>query len=148
MSQKAFFSDQECRDVGFSEPMIRTLRLLADFVNTQAALAEAQASLTVLDTTVTSLDGTITAADAAIVALDSRLDTIEGLEPFVRQDQGAAWTAPAGAASRGAVPAYAAPTISATYTQAEVQAIATQLAAVTGAVAGIVTDLQANGALT
>lgn len=145
---KSFFSEQECRNVGFSEPMIRTLKQLADFVNTQAELVAAQAAIAATDATVVTLDGTIAAADAAITVLDSRVDAYDALAPFVRQDQGPAWTAPAATVSRGALAAYTAPTISNPPTQGEVQAIATQLAAVTGAVAGVITDGQSNGSLT
>jgi hypothetical protein len=89
MSVRSFFSDQECRDAGFSEPMIRTLKKVAEFVDTQAQLEETQGD-------VVALDGTLASANAAIVALDGRLDAYDALAPFVRQDQTAAWAAATG----------------------------------------------------
>jgi hypothetical protein len=148
MSAKSFFSDQECRDVGFSEPMIRTLRQLADFVDTVNRVTETEGAVATVQDSVDAISEEQEDQNLSLSSLDTRLDTIENLEPFVRQDQTAAWTSPSASVSRGALPAYAAPTISAAYTQAEVQAIATQLAAVTSAVAGLISDLRANGALT
>jgi hypothetical protein len=148
MTAKSYFSDQECRDVGFSEPMIRTLKQLADFVNTQADLEAAQAAIAATDATVVTLDGTIAAADAAITALDGRIDAYDALAPFVRQDQGAAWTAATGTEARTALAAYAGQTISAAYVQAEVQAIDDAVKALGQHVAALINDLRGNGALT
>ena len=96
MTVRSFFSDQECRDAGFSEPMIRTLKKVAEFVDTQAALAATQGD-------VAALDGTLATAEANIVSLDARIDVYDGLAPFVRQDQGAAWSAATGTEARTAL---------------------------------------------
>jgi hypothetical protein len=148
MSAVSFFSDQECRDVGFSEPMIRTLKQLATFVDTVNRVTAAEGAVVAVQDSVDAVAEDVEDQALSLASLDTRIDHFEALEPFVRQDQGAAWTAPAATVSRAAVPAYVAPTITNPPTQAEVQAIATQLAALTSAVAGIVTDLQGNGALT
>ncbi len=148
MSLHSYFSDQECRDAGFSEPMIRTLKKIADFIDTQEQLAETQLGLAALDTTVTDLDGTVAAADAAIVSLDARIDAYDALAPFVRQDQGAAWTAATGTEARTALAAYAGQTISNPPTQAEVQTLDDAVKAIGQHFVAFINDARSNGVLT
>lgn len=143
-----FFSEQECRKVGFSEPMIRTLKRIAEFVDAIDRLATVEEQNAAQQEAVDALQEANEDQNLTLTSLDTRIDHFELLEPFVRQDQGPAWTAPAATASRAALPAYSAAAISNPPTQAEVQAIATQLAAVTGAAAGVITDGQSNGSLT
>lgn len=148
MTTKAFFSDQECRDVGFSEPMIRTLKQLADFVTTQAELAAAQAAIAATDATVVVLDGTIATADAQIIVLDGRLDAYDALAPFVRQDQGAAWSAATGTEARTALASYAGQVVSNPPTQVQVQAIDDAVKALSQHLVALINDARSNGVLT
>jgi hypothetical protein len=80
--------------------------------------------------------------------LDGRLDAYDALAPFVRQDQGATWTAATGTASRAALASYAGQTVSAAPTQAEVQAIDDAVKAISQALVALITDCKANGVLT
>jgi hypothetical protein len=148
MTVKSFFSDEECRQVGFSEPMIRTLKQIADFFDAQTQLAAAQADLTVAQGNITTLDGSLTDANAAINVLDGRLDAYDALAPFVRQDQGAAWTAATGTEARTALASYAGQTVSATPTQAEVQAIDDAVKAISQHLVAFINDARSNGVLT
>ncbi len=141
MTVRSFFSDQECRDAGFSEPMIRTLKKVAEFVDTQAALAATQGD-------VAALDGTLATAEANIVSLDARIDVYDGLAPFVRQDQTTAWADATGTLSRATFATYAGQTISAVPTQAEVQAIDDHVKLLSQRLAALVNDLRSVGALT
>lgn len=148
MAGLGFAIRRELAAKGFSEAAIRKLEQLSDFVDTVNRVIAVEGEVETINTAVDALQEEQEDQNLSLTSLDERIDAFEDLAPFVRQDQGEAWTAPAASVSRGAVPAYAAPTISNPPTQAEVQAIATQLAAVTSAVAGLVTDLQDNGALT
>ncbi len=65
----------------------------------------------------------------------------------VTQDVGPPFPAPLAAPSRTAVPTYAGGTAGAVYTQSDVQGLMDQVAALTGIVAALVTDLRANHAL-
>lgn len=71
----------------------------------------------------------------------------DGDARYVRQDVGAAWTAPSGTASRATFATYAGQTISAAYVQAEVQAIDDHVKVLSQRMKALVDDLQANGAL-
>jgi hypothetical protein len=143
-----YFSDEECRNAGFSPPMIATLRHLADFVDAQERIAAAEAAQAATDATVLALDGTVAAADAAIVVLDGRIDAYDALAPFVRQDQGAAWTDATGTAARTALASYAGQTISAIPTQAEVQTLDDAVKALSQHLVALINDAKANGVLT
>lgn len=148
MSVRSYFSDQECRDAGFSEPMIRTLKRVADFVDTQAQLAETQADVVVLDGTLATANTAITALQAADVALDTRIDAYDALAPFVQQDQTAAWTAATGTEARTALASYAGQTVSNPPTQVEVQALDDAVKAISQHLVALVNDLKANSTLT
>jgi hypothetical protein len=148
MTVKSFFSDEECRQVGFSEPMIRTLKQIADFVDTVTRVADAEAAQALTDAAVTAIQEDQEDQNLTLATLDTRIDHFEALEPLVRQDQGAAWTAATGTASRAALASYAGQTVSATPTQAEVQAIDDAVKAISQAVVALITDCKANGVLT
>lgn len=138
----------DLKEIGLPERTVRVLEKaaqLVDLIEEQAALTD---SVTAINTAVDALQEADEDAALSLASLDTRIDHFEALEPFVRQDQGAAWTAPAATAARTALPAYSAAVISNPPTQAEVQAISTQLAAVTAALAGVIIDGQGNGALT
>lgn len=66
---------------------------------------------------------------------------------YVLQDQGAAWTAPTGTASRAGFTVYAGQTVSNPPTQAEMQAIDDKLVEHSQALKALVDDLQSNGVL-
>jgi hypothetical protein len=148
MAERLYLDERDLQRVGISEPNIRTIRKLAEFVDTQTRLAEAEAEAAVLDATVTALDGTVAAAEAAIVALDLRIDAYDALAPFVRQDQGAAWVVASGTAARTTFATYSSPDISAAYVEAEVQAIADHVQILSQRLKAIIDDLKSNGALT
>ena len=74
---------------------------------------------------------TFVAADSATGAVDA-----------VKRSTFASWSSPTGTASRAAFATYTAPTISAVPTQAEVQAIADALQAISRATKALVDDLK------
>lgn len=113
MAEKLYFSDEECRRAGFSQPMITTLRKIAEFVDAQTQLAAAQATIETQGDAIDDANTDIATANAAINALDARIDAYDALAPFVRQDQ----------AARPSHTPYAGQTVSNPPTQAEVQAI-------------------------
>lgn len=67
---------------------------------------------------------------------------------YVPADYGATWTVATGTASRATFATFAGQTISASPTQAEVQAIDNHLKVLSQRVKAIIDDLKANGALT
>lgn len=102
--------------------------LAAQAIATTADLAEQLALITAAQTA---------AADAQTTA--------DGAVP---QNAGPPWADATGTASRTAYASYAAPAISATYVQAEVQAIADALALWSPHGTALINDLKANGAIT
>lgn len=148
MSAKSYFSDQECREVGFSEPMIATLKQLADFVDTVNRVTEAESAVVAVQDSVDAVAEDVEDQALSLTSLDARIDHFEALEPLVRQDQGAAWTAATGTEARTALASYAGQTVSAAPTQAEVQAIDDAVKAISQHVVAMITDLKANGVLT
>lgn len=99
------------------------------------------------------------AFERAVGGVDSLAQQIETLDGsaltqgagdarYVRQDIGAAWSAPTGTLSRSAYASYAGQTVSNPPTQAEMQALDDAVKALSRAVVGLITDLRANGALT
>ena len=141
MAARSYFSDEECRSVGFSPPMIETLKKVAELADTITRLGT-------VETAAVTLNNQIEDANLSLTSLDGRLDAIEALEPFVRQDQGAAWTAATGTEARTALAAYAGQTVSNPPTQAEVQAIDDAVKAISQHVVALINDLKGNGALT
>lgn len=148
MSTVSFFSDQECRDVGFSEPMIRTLKQVAAFVDTFNRLVAAEGTIAATTTAVDALQESQEDQNLSLASLDTRIDHFESLEPFVRQDQGAAWTAATGTEARTALAAYAGQVVSNPPTQVEVQAIDDAVKAIGQHLVALINDLRSNGALT
>lgn len=145
MAEKLFMSPQELRAAGFSEPMVRTFRKLAEFVDTQTQIADAQAELetaqTELATQGDAIDDAntdIAAANAAINALDVRIDAYDVLAPFVRQDQ----------AARPSHTPFAGVTASNPPTQAEVQAVSDGLVSQSTTIATLLTRLDTVNLLT
>lgn len=145
---RSFFSDQECRDAGFSAPMIETLKKAALIVDAIERLTGTETSLDTVNTQIDTLNESIEDANLSLTSLDTRIDAIEALQPFVRQDQGTAWTAATGTEARTALAAYAGQTVSNPPTQAEVQAIDDAVKAISQHVVALINDLRGNGALT
>lgn len=145
---KSFFSDEECRAAGFSQPMINTLRKVADFVDAFERLAAAEGEIAATNTAVDALQESQEDAALSLASLDSRVDAFELLAPFVRQDQTSAWADATGTLERTTFATYTAAVISNPPTQAEVQAVANALQNVSRRLAGVINDLRANGALT
>jgi alkylhydroperoxidase family enzyme len=144
----SYFPRQEFKNLGLSEAAVRVLEQLAEFVDTQNALAAAEADIAALDTTVVALDGTLATAEAAIVALDARIDAYDALDPFVRQDQGAAWAAATGTEARTALASYAGQVVSNPPTQAEMQALDDAVKAISQHLVAFINDARSNGTLT
>lgn len=84
-------------------------------------------------------------ADAAMERADDAYDLANGK---VTKDAGPTFSAPTATPSRAALPAYVGGTAAATYTQADVQALTDQVAALTSRVAALITDLRGNHAIT
>ena len=114
--------------MGFSEPAIRVLEKIADFITAQQNIEAAQAAIASQGDAIDAANTDISAANDAINVLDGRIDAYDALAPFVQQDSAAA-------------PSFAGQTISASPTQTEVQNI-------DDAVAGLITALQAANVLT
>lgn len=113
-----------------------------------AAQTAAIAAQSTADGAATDAASAQAAADAAQATADSKLSQTTADARYVRQGQTAAWSAPTGTSSRASLASYAAPTISASYTQSEVQAIANAAQAGSRALVALIADLKANGALT
>lgn len=110
-----YFPRQEFQRLGFSEPAIRVLEKIADFITAQQDIAAAQAAITNQGAAIDANNTSISALNTAVNDLDGRIDAYDALAPFVRQDQEAA-------------PSFAGQTISASPTQGEVQNIDDALA--------------------
>jgi hypothetical protein len=135
---RLYFNDEECRRAGFSGPMIETLRRLAEFVETQTALAEAQAELADQGDAIDDANTDIATANTAINALDSRIDAYDALAPFVRQNQ----------AANPVYIAYAGQNVSAAYVEGEAQATDDAVKALAAAFATLLTRLDTVNLLT
>lgn len=85
---KSFFSDEECRAAGFSQPMINTLRKIADFVDAFERLAAAEGEIAATNTAVDALQESQEDAALSLASLDTRVDAFETLAPFVREAGG------------------------------------------------------------
>lgn len=141
MTTKSWFSDEECRAVGFSPPMIETLKKVA-------ALADTIDRLGGLEETVDVVEEDLEDAALSIFTLDSRLDVLEDDAPYVSQDQTLAWVDATGTPSRATFATYAGQIVSNPPTQAEVQAIDDHVKLLSQRVAALVNDLRSIGALT
>jgi len=95
-----------------------------------------------------AIGGDLSAVDVSLASLDARIDAYDALAPFVREDQTPAWADPTGTLARTTFAAASSFTVSATPTQAEVQAIADHLVLVSQRLAAVLTDLRANNVLT
>lgn len=135
---RLYMDERELRAVGLSEPMIRTLRKLAEFVQTQEELAAAQAAIVVNGDAIDAANTDITAANAAINALDVRIDAYDALAPFVRQDQ----------AARPSYTPYAGQNVSVGYVEAEAQATDDAVTALSTAFNTLLTQLDTVNLLT
>jgi hypothetical protein len=107
-----------------------------------AAAATAQGAADTANATASSAQA---AADAAQLRADDAYELADGK---VTKDAGPTFAAPTATPSRAALPTYAGGTAAATYTQADVQALIDQVAALTSRVAALITDLRGNHALT
>lgn len=134
---RLYFDEREMRAV-FSEPMIRTLRKLTEFVEAQEAIAEAQADIEANGDAIDDANTDITAANAAINALDGRIDAYDALAPFVRQNQ----------AARPSYTPYAGQAVSVGYVQAEAQATDNAVLALSTAFDTLLTRLDTVNLLT
>lgn len=136
-----------------------------DIETTQAALAVTQGELAAAQAELTTAVADIAAAQSGIsaiqsdltgVALQSSLDATNAdvaaietaLPTFVVRDQTAAWGTPTGTFARTTFASYAGQTISASPTQAEVQAIDDAVKAVSQRLAALISDLRGNDVLT
>jgi trimeric autotransporter adhesin len=119
---------------------------------TDAAQQSADQAQSAADGAQTSADAAQSSADAAqtsAATAQGRADDAYDLaQTKVTKNAGPVFTAPAGSVSRAALPAYTAPTASATYDPAQLQALMAQVEALTLRVSAVITDLRANGALT
>lgn len=108
-----WFPRNELRDkLGLSEPAVRALEKIAEFIEAQADIEAAQTAIASQGDAIDAANTDIVAANAAINTLDGRIDAYDALAPFVRQNQ----------AARVTFTPYAGQTVSAGYVQAEAQA--------------------------
>lgn len=142
--RKDFFPRSELERAGFSTPLINVLEKVAKLSDTIDALGGVQ-------TTVATVTDDLTDANNTIDTLDARIDAIEAFTAsdarYVKQDVGPNWSTTSGTATRAAYATYVSPTISATPTQAEVQAVSDAVQAASQRIKAIIDDLTANGAL-
>jgi hypothetical protein len=145
---KDYFPRTEFQRLGMSEVAIRALEKIADFVQAQQELMAAQEDIVTNADAIDLANTDITAANVAINALDARIDAYDALDPFVRQDQTAAWADPTGTLARTTFAAYAGQTVTNPPTQAEVQAIDDHLKVISQRFAAAITDLRTINAFT
>ena len=131
MAEKLYFSDEECRRVGFSPAMIFTLRKLAEFIDTQNRLAESEQAIVDANDAIDAANTDIGVLNTAVNSLDSRIDAYDALAPFVRQNQ----------AAKPTYSAYAGQTVSVGYVQAEAQATDNAVKALGTAMASLLAAL-------
>lgn len=154
VQQSVAIVDQDGRPVGF---FIRLLNqnnmnikaafaaIVANIESTATAQAAADAAQ---DSAISAIADAAAASANAAAAQSDATDALGIAGTAVQQDLGPAWTAPTGTASRVSFATYTAPVISASPTQAEVQAVANAVQALSRALKAVVDDLTANGALT
>lgn len=108
----------------------------AEIAQAQALLAFEQA----LDALTEAVAAT-TAAAAAQTTADGKLSAAQANDLYVKQDGTPDWQAPTGTGERGTFASFTAPTISASPTQAEVQAVANAVQTASRHLAALVGDL-------
>lgn len=165
MPARLFLDEIQLREIGFDPRMVATFRELvkvADAFNRLTAAEDELGLKQPLDATLSALAaldavaGLLeqTGADAftkralgvgAATSVPTRSDA-DGR--YVRQDQGAAWTAATGTEARTALAAYAGQTISNPPTQAEVQTLDDAVKAIGQHLVALINDARANGTLT
>lgn len=120
-----------------------------DIQATQAELATTQGELAVAVADIATAQDDILAAQNAIVTVQ---DDVTGLQSTivnaVLKDQTAAWATPTGTFLRTTFATYAGQTISASYTQSEVQTIDDRVKAIEERLAALISDLRGNDVLT
>lgn len=135
---RLYLDERRLREIGFDEPMIRTLRKLTEFVEAQEAIEAAEAELASQGDAIDDANTDIAAANAAINTLDGRIDAYDALAPFVRQNQ----------AANPAHTPFAGVTASNPPTQAEVQSISDALVSQSATMATLLTRLDTVNLLT
>lgn len=95
----------------------------------------------------TSASSAQTTADNALTVANSKLSQSMADSRYVRQSQTPTWSPATGTVDRTAYAAYVSPTISATPTQAEVQAVSDAVQSLSQHVAALLNDLAANNVL-
>lgn len=161
---RLYFPRQEFRDKGFSEPAIRALEtaafvgaLLVRADNTDESLALKQPLSTIL----TALAGmgssaglveqtgaeTFAKRGIGLAEADDIPTRDDADSRYVQQDQGSAWTAATGTASRATFATHGGQAITNPPTQAEVQAIGDHLVILSQRLKALIDDLTGNGAL-
>jgi hypothetical protein len=114
-----------------------------------ANAAAAAAAAALADASAATAQGAADTAAATAATAQARADGAYALaETKVEMSAGPAWAAPSGTATRAAYAAYTAPVVSNPPTQAEMQALADAVQALSRAMVALVTDLRANEALT
>lgn len=148
MSSLGFPIRRELERMGFSHSAILKLEQLSDFADTVTRLSTVEETTEATNAAVDALQEEQEDQNLSLASLDGRIDAFELLAPFVRQDQGAAWTAASGTEARTALAAYAGQVISNPPTQAEVQALDDAVKANSQHLVALINDLRSNGALT
>jgi hypothetical protein len=134
--------------LGIPERTIKVLEKAALIVSTIERVTGTETSLETVNGQIDTLNEAVEDANLSLTTLDGRLDAIEALEPFVRQDQTAVWSAATGTEARTALAAYAGQTVSNPPTQAEMQTLDDAVKAIGQHVVALINDLRSNGSLT
>lgn len=129
---------------------------ITEIAATQEGLEDAQAALEVTQANLAAAQATLTTAVADIAAAQASIITIQddvtGLSTSflvaVLKDQTVAWATPTGTLTRTTFASYAGQTVSAAYTQAEVQTIDDTVKGLSERLAALISDLRGNGVLT
>ena len=124
-----------------------TAQAAADQAQNDAIAAQADATQALADALAASTDAAGATADAA-TAQTTADNALALATAAVPQDNGPAWTAATGTASRATFATYAGQTVSNPPTQAEMQAIDDHMVILSQRIMALVDDLKANGSLT
>jgi hypothetical protein len=133
--------------LGLPERTIQVLEKAALIVSTIERVTGTETSLDTVNGQIDTLNDAVEDANLSLTSLDTRLDAIETLQPFVRQDQTSAWSAATGTEARTAYAAYGGQTVSNPPTQAEVQAIDDAVKTLGQHLAALINDLRSNGTI-